>query len=79
MRKMEEVAIATALRNVLSPRLQATEDLSLVATFVVDLWPDADVDFGLDEEAQGDGNSGKVGVRCCLISRVFLFLQRHHY
>ena len=52
MRKMEEVAIATGLRNVLLPRLQGSEDRSLVATFVVDLWPDAEVDFGLDEETE---------------------------
>ena len=49
---MEEVAIATGLRNVLLPRLQAVEDRSLVATFVVDLWPDAEVDFGLGSETE---------------------------
>ncbi|CAK8694749.1 unnamed protein product [Clavelina lepadiformis] len=52
MRKMEEVAIATALRNVLCPRLPVKEDRSLMATFVVDLWPDADVDFDLEESEE---------------------------
>ena len=50
MKKMEEVAIATALRNVLVPRLLEAEDRSLVATFVMDLWPNAEIDFGLEEE-----------------------------
>lgn len=47
---MEDVALATALRNVLVPRLLNAEDRSLVATFVVDLWPDAEIEFGLEEE-----------------------------
>nr|XP_018669150.1 dynein heavy chain 9, axonemal [Ciona intestinalis] len=52
MRKMEEVAVVTALRNILAPRLPMKEDRSLVSTFVMDLWPDADVDFGLEEEEE---------------------------
>ena len=57
MRKMEEVAIATGLRDVLLPRLTDSEERSLVATFVVDLWPDAEVDFGLEEEETAEVRS----------------------
>jgi len=52
MRKMEEVAIATGLRNVLLPRLQDLENRSIIATFVMDLWPDAEVDFGVNNETE---------------------------
>ena len=58
MKKMEEVALVTALRNVFLPRLPNKEERSLLFTFVCDLFPytDEEVDF-LVEDAQDEDAS----------------------
>nr|CAB3238693.1 dynein heavy chain 8, axonemal-like [Phallusia mammillata] len=56
MKKIEEIALITALRNILLPRLPGKEERSLLFTFVTDLFPAAseEVDFVVDDEEVKD-------------------------
>lgn len=60
MRKMEEEALVTAIRNQLAPRMFREADRNLLITLVQDLWPDVEIDFGMDNEDQDyDENTRK--------------------
>nr|XP_039248070.1 LOW QUALITY PROTEIN: dynein beta chain, ciliary-like [Styela clava] len=54
MRRMEEEAIVTAIKNYIVPRITHMTDRNLLATLIQDLYPEVDIDLSAENEVENE-------------------------